>query len=395
MQIKIHTILIRVVTAVVLLMIGALIGRALAEEASTNRVISSRQLRILLSRKKPASKANNSFALINVHIPYEGEIPQTDALIPFDKITANSGVLPDDKRTQIILYDKTGTESAQAIPALQKLGYHNIRTLRGGMDAWKKSGGTLFDLSVIPSQVTPADGVALPVSWGMLISRLVDIGVIDLPAFRDAVVLTPDQEQILTQGSTGAIRIDAKNSQFVVDVLWALGLAQKSIVYDEGPMGTQYKKDAGNFASTGGWTLAHGNAMDYLNRYDLIPLSANQQKQVGDIAKNIYRPCCNNATWFPDCNHGMAALAIIELMVNSHVDERLIYKKVLGFNSFWFPDSYISTATYFARRGTPWKDVDPKQILGATYSTATGASKISNIVGPLPYANPVGGSCGA
>ena len=29
------------------------------------------------------------------------------------------------------------------------------------------------------------------------------------------------------------------------------------------------------------------------------------------IAKGIYRPCCNNSTYFPDCNHGMAMLGLL------------------------------------------------------------------------------------
>lgn len=396
MRTKTHTqnTLTQIGSAIALLALGIYIGRIVTREFFRGTTISVRQLRTLLSQPKPGAGTKNAFVLINVHIPYEGEIPQTDSIIPFDKITANSGTLPDNKRTEIILYDKSGNESAKAIPALTKLGYNAIRILSGGMDAWKKADGQILDLSVLPSQVTPNEGVAIPVSWGTYIKRLTDIGVIDLSALRKAVPLSPEEEQILTQGSTGPIRIDARNSQFVVDVLWALGLAQKSIVYDEGPMGTQYKKDEGNFASTGGWNLARGNAMTYLNRYDLIPLSEAQKKQVGDIAKTIYRPCCDNSTWFPDCNHGMAALALIELMVSNNVDTKLIYNKILGFNSFWFPDSYLSMATYFARQGKTWKSLNAKEILGSRYSTATGASKISNMVGPLPYANPVGGSCG-
>ncbi len=37
------------------------------------------------------------FILINVHIPYEGEIARTDLLIPFNKINRYKNQLPDDK----------------------------------------------------------------------------------------------------------------------------------------------------------------------------------------------------------------------------------------------------------------------------------------------------------
>ena len=106
--------------------------------------------------------------------------------------------------------------------------------------------------------------------------------------------MTPEQLAILTSETEEKIKIDANNSQFVVDVLWALGLAQKSIVYTEGPIGTQYKNEQGNFASTGGWTLAKGDAINYLNKFDLVDLNADEQKRVGEIAKNVYRPCCGN-----------------------------------------------------------------------------------------------------
>lgn len=369
------------------LVLGFFLGRGQTALLPTGDTVSAKQLKKMLTTKK--------FTLINVHTPYEGEIEKTDTIIAFDKIVEQSERLPKDKKAPIILYCKTGRMSGEAIITLKKLGYTNVKHVAGGMDAWKTSGGKLLDLSLLPSQVTPPEGVALPVSWGTLAKQLVDAGVIDLPAFRKIISLTNEQEQILTNGSTEAIRIDGANSQFVVDVLWALGLAQKSIVYTDGPMGKEYAKEQGNFASTGGWSLARGNATNYLGKYDFIPLTAQQQRQVGEIAKNVYRPCCGNSTWFPDCNHGMAALAIIELMVSNNVDEKTIYRKVLGFNGFWFPDSYIATATYFARQGTPWNNVDAKEVLGKKFSSGKGAGEISKKVGPLPYANPTGGSCGA
>ena len=64
-----------------------------------------------------------------------------------------------------------------------------------------------------------------------------------------------------------------------------LGLAQKSIVYDEGPLGKEYKNNQGGFASTGGWSFGKGDAVKYLNKFDLIPLTPEQHKLVGEIAK--------------------------------------------------------------------------------------------------------------
>ncbi len=369
-----------------LTLIGFFVGRmqALAPKGNT---VSASQLKRMLERK--------NFTFINVHTPYEGEIEKTDLFIPFDQIVENSSLLPKDKNAPIILYCKTGRMSTEAIGTLQKLGYTNVRHLSGGMDAWQKGGGKLLDLSKLGDTVLPTSGVELPLVWGNLGKQLVDAGVIDLSEFQKTVKMTDEQQAIFSGNSQTPIKIDATNSQFVVDVLWALGLSQKSKVYDEGPMGKEEKANVGNFASTGGWTLAKGNAVNYLNRFDFIPLTGEQQARVAQIAKNVYRPCCGNSTWFPDCNHGMAALAVIELLVSQNVDDATIYKKVLGFNSFWFPDNYLTVATYFARQGMSWDKVDAKEVVGATYSSAQGASEITKKVGPLPYRPKSAGSCGA
>ena len=355
---------------------------------SSADTISVRELKSMLSNKQ--------FTLINVHTPYEGEIERTDTFIDYDQIVANSASLPKDKNEPVILYCKTGRMSAEALDTVKKLGYTNVAHLAGGMDAWERSGGKLTDLSNLENEVLPEGGIELPVSWADIGPRLIAFGVIDEAKFRQAVKLTPEQEEILTKGTDSNIRIDRNNAQFIVDMLWALGLSQKSVVYDEGPMGKEYKNEAGNFASTGGWSLARGDALSYLNRYDLIPLTSEQQQRVAEISKNVYRPCCGNSTWFPDCNHGMAALAIIELLVANNVDEQTIYRKLLGFNSFWFADSYLYVATDFARQGIAWNQVDAKRILGAQFSSGQGASAIAKKVGRLPWrAASTGGSCGA
>ncbi len=369
------------------LFLGYFLGRNQTALRSTGDSVSARQLKNMLKKK--------NVTLINVHTPYEGEIEKTDAFVAYDKLIEQSSMLPKDKNAPIILYCKTGRMSEEALTTIRKLGYTNVKHLTGGFEAWQKSGGKLLDLSKLEETVLPKDGVTIPVSWGDLGKKLVDTGVIDLPEFRKIVKMTPEQEKILTVGSDEKITINAANSQFVVDILWALGLSQKSIVYTDGPLGKEYAGKQGNFASTGGWTLARGKATEYLNRFDFIPLTAEQQMKVGEIAKGVYRPCCGNATWFPDCNHGMAALAVIELLVSADVPEKDIYRYVLGFNSFWFADSYMTVATYFARQGISWDKVDAKEILGEKYSSGKGAGETAKQVGPLPYRPTSGGSCGA
>jgi rhodanese-related sulfurtransferase len=84
-----------------------------------------------------------AFPLINVHIPYEGEIPGTDAFVPFDEIGAHVDKLPSDRRARVVLYCRSGHMSAIAAQALVKLGYTDVWNLDGGMIAWQKAGHAL------------------------------------------------------------------------------------------------------------------------------------------------------------------------------------------------------------------------------------------------------------
>lgn len=268
--------------------------------------------------------------------------------------------------------------------------FQRVNDLKSGGGTSKKQ-ETLVD----KEKVIPSKGFELPISWGDLGPKLISAGVIDEKKFMEAVNLNSDEEKILKEGTDEKIIINADNGQFVVDFLWAIGLAQKSNAYTEGPMGQEYKKDVGNFASTGGWTLAKNSAVDYLGKFELFNLSSDQQKRVEEIAKNVFRPCCGNSTWFPDCNHGMAALAAIEMMVANNVSDDDIYKNILKLNSFWFPGTYLTTAEYFATQGTSWDKVDAKEVLSAEYSSSSGAAQVATKVNPVPNSGGGGGGCGA
>ena len=88
---------------------------------------------------------NKDFLLINVHIPYEGEIEKTDLFIPYNEIEQNLDKLPSNKETKIILYCKTDRMSIIAAYTLVKLGFNNVWNLKGGMTAWRQAGYPLIE----------------------------------------------------------------------------------------------------------------------------------------------------------------------------------------------------------------------------------------------------------
>lgn len=81
-----------------------------------------------------------TFPLINVHVPYEGEIEGTDLFIPFDRIELQRDELPGDLGARIVLYCRTGRMSAVAAETLVKLGYADVWNLAGGMVEWERAG---------------------------------------------------------------------------------------------------------------------------------------------------------------------------------------------------------------------------------------------------------------
>jgi rhodanese-related sulfurtransferase len=84
--------------------------------------------------------ANSSdvYSVLNVHIPYEGEIDGTDASVPYNDIEALAAALPD-KNSPIILYCRSGNMSEQAAHTLLELGYTQVWDVPGGMNAWRES----------------------------------------------------------------------------------------------------------------------------------------------------------------------------------------------------------------------------------------------------------------
>lgn len=250
----------------------------------------------------------------------------------------------------------------------------------------------------LAQEVIPNSGYTVSIKWGDIGKKLVASGAIDMKKFEN-IYKDPQYKDLLaylTSTQNKGITITPQNSYFWINTLWALGLAQKSDVLDNGIMTSQYQKDIPNFASTAGWTLGAKPAMKIYSSANIIPLTVEQNQLVNKIASNIYRPCCGNNTAFPDCNHGMAMLGLIELMVNQGYSENDIYKAAVAFNSYWFSQTYMDLAFYFkTKKSLDWNDVDPKTILSAPYSSAQGYQLIHDeIQGQVPQQQGGGSSCG-
>jgi len=97
--------------------------------------------------KLAAMLDQKDFTLLNVKTPYMGEIAGTDLYIPYDQVAARATELPTDKAAKIVVYCRSGHESAMAAQTLIDLGYTNIDNLDGGMTAWTTSGRSLVQVA--------------------------------------------------------------------------------------------------------------------------------------------------------------------------------------------------------------------------------------------------------
>jgi hypothetical protein len=250
--------------------------------------------------------------------------------------------------------------------------------------------------SALEEKVIPTDGVILPIRWGDLGIKMISVGVIDkdklytLYARRGGLGL--EEKKLLEDIYEGEIKINEENSGFLLNLFWALGLGTKNDILERGPMGAR-GNGVGNLASTGGWTLARDDSMQHFSRHPLVVLTPEQQVLVDKVSRGIYRPCCGNSTYFPDCNHGMAMLGLLELMASQGVSEQDMWDTALAVNSYWFPDTYLTIATYMKNKGIDWKDVNSQEILGINYSSAQGYQKIASQV-VRPQEQRGGNGCG-
>jgi hypothetical protein len=247
------------------------------------------------------------------------------------------------------------------------------------------------------------ESYTLPVSYGALGPELVKGGAIDLPAFLAVYAdggnpLSAEQQAILTKSSDAPIEIDRANSRFLLNFFWAVGLANRNDILLKGLIQENGADQVANYASTGGWTLASKPIMEVFASLPLIKLSAEQQQRLEKVAEAVYRPCCGNSTAFPDCNHGMAMLGILELMAANDASEEQMFEAAKNISAFWFPKEMIQAAAYFKlTQGQDFAAVDPERMVSREVFSTTGAQSVQQwLANAGRSGQPLegGGSCG-
>lgn len=220
-------------------------------------------------------------------------------------------------------------------------------------------------------KLLPAGGFQSSISLANSTVRLVEYGVIDRGKFFDLYgfrgPLPSEFDNLLNAPSDDKIVLTSANAGHYVNLLWPVGLSNYLAANAESPINGD---DLYGFASTGGWNLGREeNGGSNFNRLPIVDLRAEEEARVVSIAKSTFRPCCNNSTFFQDCNHGSALLGLLELGASQGLTDDELYREALAFNCFWFPSQYLRTALFFkVRRNTEWEDVDPRTVLGFDYS---------------------------
>jgi rhodanese-related sulfurtransferase len=106
---------------------------------ATYRDVTPAELATMLEHK--------NFPLINVHVPYEGEIKGTDLFLPYTEAAAKIGELPKDKNAPVVAYCRSGRMSAIAADVWADAGYTDVYNLKGGFRAWEAQGYPLLHLN--------------------------------------------------------------------------------------------------------------------------------------------------------------------------------------------------------------------------------------------------------
>ena len=259
-----------------------------------------------------------------------------------------------------------------------------------------------MDMNAMLKQVNPPEGYKLPVRYGDFAPKLVAAGVIDIAQFmklyqENGAPLSEQQTNLLTSGSNDPVVINQENQHFLLNLFWALGLGNENKILTEGLMVRNGRDQVVNFASTGGWTIASRPVSEIYASQSIIPLTDEQQKRLEEVASGVYRPCCDNPTHFPDCNHGMAMLGLLELMASQGASVGEMFEAAKYVNAFWFPQQTLELAALFkAAKNLDFSQADPLQTVGQQFFSGSGFQAVHQWLvqnGKLDQAPSGGGSC--
>lgn len=252
-------------------------------------------------------------------------------------------------------------------------------------------------------QINPQNGYKIPAVFGNVGALLVAAGAIDMDKFTSLYKqqnqpMTTQQMDILTKESASDIVITPQNAYFLLNFFWALGLTNDNPVLIKGPIMDGGKRQVGGFASTGGWTIGAKKATELFASTKILTLTDEQQARLDEVTAGVYRPCCDNPTHFPDCNHGMAMLGLLELMASQNASADEMYKAAKYVNAFWYPQQTLEVATLFkASQKVDFTDADAKTFVSKQYSSGSGFQAVHQYLaqnGLLEQAPSSGGSCG-
>jgi len=227
-------------------------------------------------------------------------------------------------------------------------------------------------------EINPPDGYRIPATFGDVGPQLLAAGGIDFDAFaalyqQAGRPLNEQQIALMKSGSSEQIVINRDNAQFLLNFFWAFGLTNQNPVLTEGLMVEYSQGEVGNFASTGGWTLGTKPAVDLYASTLIVSLTAEQQTRLVEVASSVFRPCCDNPTHFPDCNHGMAMLGLPELMASQSASVDEMFEAAKYVNAFWFPQQMLETAIYFnATQNVSFTDADARLVVGQAAFSGSG-----------------------
>ncbi len=296
--------------------------------------------------------------------------------------------------------------------------YHNTT------NATKNLSGNAINQAILYAQVTPQAGYTLPFKWGDSIRKLIQAGALNVSNLTIILnnshqPLTFSEKEILNGTYSGYIQFNSTNTEFIQLVLWGLGINDNNTIITKGAIinaSVPYANSINNnatlrqrlnqnvtpywaasryFASTGGYGPIGKLQLGML---DIISLSSSEQVIADYTAENSYRPCCDNPTAFPDCNHGAAALGLIELLASQGANQGQIFSAVRYFNQYQFPQQYSEIAAYFDSQRQNYSQVNSSKVMSYSFSSLSGYYAVHQYLlknGVLAQSSRGNAACGA